>query len=1041
MRGTTPEPRAYDQGRYRVLERIRSSAHATLYRVYDDEAGDQLALKVLNRQYPDSGIVKAMFDKEVESLTRFRHPAVVELKRHFTDPSTGELCLALELVPNAISLRELIESVERRESEPRELKWCLNVLSHLAEGMEKVHLKNIVHRDLNPNNVLVGRSAGREYVKLVDFGIAKLIDQFGVPGTSLWQFRTYPFVSPEQSDNRALNVTSDLYTFGLLAVALLTWRMPTQDHLLERGEIEALMEPLQEVVTDPFYADRLKDLLQSLMSTEPSERPRPHTIRRVLQQVGTGMSERSDLGLIMYSGVKERMRLAGFRNADAFLNDLNQGTLARYQDVVRDGSRIVNVYFYGRSTWLLTSTDALGGNQEQLVAKDAGKFEPDELRRRARGAHPCRFKVQEGTSNAADLMNDLYDRQQQQLTTKEAEKRRRDYFKVAARVLDFEEERAKNLVVRYNHINANAYPDQLRFTVQGLLAPDPETFELRAVDDDDLTDALLNLDGDSKFVVSRDKRDYPVGTFQAYLPETRTLVVRKQSAFTLASEGTLTYVDQGKLTAIRRQRGALSNFVKENAINPRLAELLLEPDLNSSGTRPPVVLKQPLKPAEQTARNVENALAAQDFFLIQGPPGTGKTTMIAELMMQILEKDPRARILLTAQPNEAVSHAFSKFRDNTNDAWRDLLLTRGSDELSTHLDAWKADVLQRSQAAEAELLQTLPLPQQRAVTDILQHWRERLLKTEDVLQDYARSVQVYGATCLKVPVLTRLAPGISFDWVIVDEAAKALDTEVLAALVEGRKYILVGDQRQLPPHLDRKVERALEKAGFDPGEVRTSLFERLFLKVPVRNKVRLRTQFRMHSSIGGFVSDLFYDDLGGLEHGTDDADLALRIPLMQKHQHRVIWCDVRGEEQRAQTSRYNHAEAQLIRFLLDKMDKQIGGLGLDLEVCVISPYLAQVEKLNQVLAPNSGVWKHLDIKVATIDSFQGKEADIGIYSLVRDSPEGLEFVTDKQRLNVSFSRAKRALFIVGNRAVAESSELLARAIRLIPPENVLERPS
>ena len=64
-----------------------------------------------------------------------------------------------------------------------------------------------------------------------------------------------------------------------------------------------------------------------------------------------------------------------------------------------------------------------------------------------------------------------------------------------------------------------------------------------------------------------------------------------------------------------------------------------------------------------------------------------------------------------------------------------------------------------------------------------------------------------------------MAPGISFDWVIVDEAAKALDTEVLAALVEGRKFILVGDQRQLPPHLDRKVERALEKAGFDPSEL------------------------------------------------------------------------------------------------------------------------------------------------------------------------------------------------------------------------------
>jgi superfamily I DNA and/or RNA helicase len=329
------------------------------------------------------------------------------------------------------------------------------------------------------------------------------------------------------------------------------------------------------------------------------------------------------------------------------------------------------------------------------------------------------------------------------------------------------------------------------------------------------------------------------------------------------------------------------------------------------------------------------------------------------------------------------------------------------------------------------------------VTPILKDWQEKLLNTPDVLVDYARSVQVFGSTCLRVPQVTRLLGETPFDYVITDEAAKALDTEVLTPLVEGRRFILVGDQRQLPPYIDQEMENTLEKNAYNLEEVKTSLFEKLFKGAPSTNKSVLRRQFRMHSTIGtDFVGRLFYgdlseEDLGGLETGVDDAERDLNIPLMKLHKHRVLWFNVTGTERRVRNTFYNPDEASKIAFLLREINKQIREAGLGrLTVSVIAPYLAQVEKLNEEIVPASVLWTHLDIQIPTVDSFQGKETDISIFSVVR-TQGNMKFLSDRRRLNVSWSRARRALFIFGDLTAAKANEQIAKAINILPSENLI----
>jgi serine/threonine protein kinase/energy-coupling factor transporter ATP-binding protein EcfA2 len=1032
---TTP-PTSFDNHRYRVQGVIHRGLHATIYEVLDNETKERMALKVLELRYADPAIAQAMFYKEVESLSRFKHPAVIALRRYFTDPETQALCIALELIPRAISLRRLIEHVESGDLEAKSVLWCLDVLEQLIGGLEQAHRLGIVHRDFNPNNVVIDRGGEGDVIKIVDFGIAKFLNQFGTTHTTLQHFLTYPFASPEQSSHRDLNIDHDYFTYGLVAAAVLTWSLPKQEHLLSESEIELLLEPLNTAIKDPLYAEKIRVLLRSLTHPEPHERARPYQVRRVLQEVRVGLSERPLLGLVVPGSIEEKFIQAGFLSPQAFFADLNEGTLARYRESERNG-RTVNVYFYGKSTWALTTTDALRGNQEQLVMVDAGRNDPEIHRQVTRGASYCRFQLRPGQGNAKSLMDELFERRRHDERLREAERERRAYFKVASFVLDFEEDQAKSLVLTYQELDTKTHPDFYRVQVVGLSAFNPERGEHEPVPDDRINDALANLDENSRFSIKGRNQERLVGSFYAYLPDARTLVIRKEYNTSLSKEGTLSYVDHGKLVSIRRQRSALGTFIKDDAINPYLADRILRPKSNSYSIRAPIALIQDLKPEREVQQIVESALSAQDFYLIQGPPGTGKTTLIAEIMAQILKRDKRARILLTAQPNEAVNHAFGEFRTLTDDRYRSLLYTRDSNELKTSFEAWAEEVICKSRQAMDTLLPTLSPKQYERITEILQTWHTRLPKTRDVLPDYVRSVQVYGATCLKVPVLTDLTRDEPFDWVIIDEAAKALDTEVLAVLVTGRRFILVGDQRQLPPHLDRTVENALTKYGFDPQEVRTSLFERLYKGLPIYNKTRLRRQFRMHSTIGHFDSDLFYQDLGGLEHGTPDEERDMPLPIMRPYAHKVLWFDVRGTERQAYTSRYNPDEAEAIRRLLKQLDKESRELGEAYTVSVITPYLAQVATLEDELKPESRLWTNLKIAVATIDSFQGKQSDVVVYSFVRSRPEGLEFVADPQRLNVAFSRAKRALFIFGNTLVARSHPLLETALGLLPDGNII----
>lgn len=1036
----------FKQGRYEVIDVLNRGMFSTVYTVYDEEADKRHALKALDLNGHDKDIATAMFTKEVDALTGFHHEAVIRLVDYFTEKKSNLLCVVLELVNQAKTLAEIIENYSQNSSGHFSLPWRLETLQTLIDVIDQAHSRHVIHRDIKLNNVLVGKKGGQYFVKLADFGIAKVLEHYGKnKGLTLKQFHTVPYASPEQLLHNQATNASDYYSFGVLCAALLTWQIPTEN--LEGEYLSTFLEPLNRIFPSNKDVDAISSLIKDLLHNNPLERPRPPQIKRVLQSVLNHISTKPLVGLKITRTVWDKLEEFGMSPLQ-FFEDLNDFCVAEYQENNGEGEKRVNVLFYGRTVSLLAVADR--SNSEQLVAVNVRFDQPRFHQRNKEGnsVHVCNYKIVEGEQSAYDFLNEFYEyhrRDQAKLQRFEAKE---NLLEASLFILDKLESQAIDISLYYRQIEKQQYDDILN--VEILNATTTSAYGIQPIETDDsdvIGEWIDGLDDTAVFSLVKERnKTFILGSLRFYDRYTRELSIKTSRSVYLPPQGYINCLNIAQLASNNRQRIAVDRFLGDDCVNPRLGELLLRPRLNTLGTQIPRSLIQQLTPKHELSSIVERALAAQDFFLIQGPPGTGKTTIISEIILQILKENPNQRILLTAQANPAVDNALDSLRslvEAEEIEIRTLKLTRNKDsreedEFEGSFNDWVDRTRQLSRFGVDELKVNMNDKTSRELEDVISNWREKLTWADDVRYDYAQSVQVYGVTCLRAPTLWELLKEVKFDWVIIDEAAKATDTEVLVPLVNGKRFILVGDQRQLPPYINNEIEREMKERDIEDGKV--SLFEKLFRDIPRDNKVTLNRQFRMHSSIGKFVGDLFYHDIGGLKSGVDNAERDIVIDDLKKLDSRVLWFDVnQGKEEREEggTSFFNQIEAAKIDAILSFFNEELKKKNIKYSVGVITPYKAQVDVLNQTLAPNASIWTNLSIEVSTVDAFQGRENDITVYSLVRTERDGLRFAADERRLNVTFSRAKRALLIFGSRAAGEFNAHFRRALQLIPEQNVI----
>ena len=298
-------------------------------------------------------------------------------------------------------------------------------------------------------------------------------------------------------------------------------------------------------------------------------------------------------------------------------------------------------------------------------------------------------------------------------------------------------------------------------------------------------------------------------------------------------------------------------------------------------------------------------------------------------------------------------------------------------------------------------------------------WFDQFGRNEKFNAPLIKRSQVVAGTCIGIP---RDIQDIEFDLCIVDEASKATATEVLVPMARSHRWILVGDPKQLPPFRDEVSRDSdfLDKYELTQEDIRETLFDRLLRTLPDGCRKMLTIQHRMVAPIGNLVSECFYE--GKLKSARTDIDTNLSHILPQP----VTWLTTATfqncREQAVNSSFNNICEVNVIIKFLRQLNQMAVKAEQKYSVAVLTGYAAQLKLLDRNLASELNNWQALTVECNTVDAFQGREADIAVYSVTRSNKEGkVGFLRDAERLNVALSRGKVGLVIVGDHYFCRNS--------------------
>ena len=258
-----------DIGAYRIVRLIGRGGMGVVYEARHTRVGQRAALKLLDperRRAVGPGAVRR-FMTEVDALARLEHPGLVRVLDCGDDPAHGPW-IAMELVAGE-GLRA------RLERGPVALPAALRTARRIASAVAAIHGAGIVHRDLKPDNVMVvpdDEVPGRERVKLLDFGIAKLTDGGGVQTTAGTVLGTAGYMAPEQCTGLGdIDDRADVYALGVILFELVAGRRPFTGPALDVMRQHLHDEPPFERLADAPAA--AVALVRAMLAKEPSRRP------------------------------------------------------------------------------------------------------------------------------------------------------------------------------------------------------------------------------------------------------------------------------------------------------------------------------------------------------------------------------------------------------------------------------------------------------------------------------------------------------------------------------------------------------------------------------------------------------------------------------------------------------------------------------------------------------------------------------------------------------------------------------------------------
>jgi eukaryotic-like serine/threonine-protein kinase len=254
--------------RYRIVDRIGDGGMGAVYRAIHTLLDDRIvAIKLLHRDLAKNPEVVERFFREARAASRVESPHIVQVI-DFRTATDGDSFLVMEYLEGT-SLRQLLRDG------PLQIPHALSIATQIAEGLEAAHEKGIVHRDLKPENVVLLPDDKGGFVKLLDFGIAKLTELRDTQLTRAGIVMGTPdYMSPEQASGEAVDGRTDIYALGSVLYEMLTGQVPfVGDNVKEVLVSHITKKPDSPREVRPEISDAVEAVVMHALEKKRESRP------------------------------------------------------------------------------------------------------------------------------------------------------------------------------------------------------------------------------------------------------------------------------------------------------------------------------------------------------------------------------------------------------------------------------------------------------------------------------------------------------------------------------------------------------------------------------------------------------------------------------------------------------------------------------------------------------------------------------------------------------------------------------------------------
>lgn len=256
--------------RYRIQLQLGEGGIGTVYRAEDEVEQKRVAIKLLKPDLASDPTVLARFDREAKAMQALAHENIVHALA-FGRTNEGEVVLVMELVDGE-TLRTTLNRLK-----PFPVQGALQIAQQIGAALVRAHSIGVVHRDLKPENVMVTWPDGKPHIKVLDFGMAKILGgTFGSPEVLTKRgavFGTPEYMPPEQAMGQPVEAGADQYALGVMLFEMLAGKRPfSAETPLDMLQLQ-IHQPAPAVTSVmPSVPEAVSQVVLRMMAKKPAER-------------------------------------------------------------------------------------------------------------------------------------------------------------------------------------------------------------------------------------------------------------------------------------------------------------------------------------------------------------------------------------------------------------------------------------------------------------------------------------------------------------------------------------------------------------------------------------------------------------------------------------------------------------------------------------------------------------------------------------------------------------------------------------------------